>query len=246
MEQPSFSCRRLSVLLYLISFYILGYGSAACAQSSVQAVGAVTVNDLQSEVQNPFKKGDAFRLIVSRDTAHFLTGIYQIDDNGEALLPIVGNVKVDTWSEKKLTTYLDSLYLPYLRFPDLRVQPLMRLALLGGFAKPGLYYLSPTSSLWDAVALAGGPVREDGLKKIHWERGTALVKGNLLPDLEAGASLSKIGLRSGDQLWVTHVPKRDGWEIFQTEVLPILSISVTTVSALATVYFAYVAYQGRK
>jgi protein involved in polysaccharide export with SLBB domain len=231
MAQPLFSCRRLRMPLYLISIIMMGFGSVVHAQS---------------EAQYPFKKGDAFRLIVSPDTVHFLTGIYQIDDNGAALLPIVGIVKVDNMSEKTLTAYLDSLYLPYLRHPGLRVQPLIRVSLLGGFFKPGMYYLSPTSSLWDAVALAGGTVREDGLKKINWERGNVVLKKSLLPEIESGASLSKIGITSGDQLWVTHILKRDGWEIFQTNVLPLLSITISTAATLATLYFSYEAYSGRK
>jgi protein involved in polysaccharide export with SLBB domain len=231
-----------SVPLYLICFFIIGNGFTVCAQSRVQRANTVAANDSHSEALYPFKKGDAFRLIVSPDTVHFLTGIYQIDDNGEALLPIVGKVKVDTWSEKKLTSYLDSLYLQYLRYPDLRVQPLIRVAILGGFSRPGMYYLSPTASVWDALAQAGGPIREDGLKKIHWERGKVVLKDNLLPDIETGVSLYKAGIRSGDQLWVTHEPKRDGWEIFQTNVLPILTVSISTAATVATLYFSYQAY----
>ena len=243
MRQPFLSCLKLSIPLCLISLFIIGYGSAVCAQKSAQVANAVAVNDAQSEEQNPFKKGDAFRLMVTRDTVNFLTGIYQIDDNGEALLPLVGKVKVDNWSEKKLTKYLDSLYLPYLRYPDLRVQPLIRVAMLGGYLKPGMYYLSPTSSLWDALAQAGGTAREDGLKKIHWERGNAVVKNNLLPDIEAGASLSKIGIRSGDQLWVTHEPKREGWDIFKSDVLPMLTITISTAATIATLYLSFQTYQ---
>jgi protein involved in polysaccharide export with SLBB domain len=250
----------LRKLLFFISLSILSYIPASFAQNSPQAPGPIPEQkqatwgierpniekDAQPEVQSPFKRGDAFRIIVSPDTVHFLVGIYQIDDNGEALLPIVGKVKVDTWSEKKLTAYLDSLYLPYLRFPDINVQPLMRVAMLGGFSKPGLYYLSPTSSLWDALAQAGGTIREDGLKKIKWERGNALVKENLLFDIEAGTSLSGIGIRSGDQLCVTHEPKREGWEIFRTDILPMLTISITAASAFATMYFSYQTYAGRR
>lgn len=261
MELPFFGFRRLRTSLYLINISIVltGYGAGVFAQSVVQSGNAsgehrqatvsldrsVGLNASQDEAQYPFRKGDAFRLSVSRDTAHFLTGIYPIDDDGAALLPIVGKVKVDNLSEKALTAFLDTLYLPYLRYPDLRVQPLIRIAMLGGFAKPGMYYLSPTSSLWDALAQTGGPLREDGLKKIHWERNEAIVKDNLLPDIELGSSLYKIGIRSGDQLWVTHVPKRDGWEIFQTEVIPVLSISVTAMSAAATLYFSYQAYNNK-
>ncbi len=262
MELSFFSFKRLRTSLYLIKISIIltGYGTGVFAQSVVQADNAsgehkqatvsldrsIGLNASQAEAQFPFKKGDAFRLIVSPDTAHFLNGIFQIDDEGIALLPIIGKVRVDNLSEKKLTAFLDSQYLSYLRYPNVRVQPLIRVAMLGGFFRPGMYYLSPTSSLWDALAQAGGPVREDGLKKIHWERSNVVLKETLLPDIEAGVSLSRIGIASGDQLWVTHVPRRDGWEIFQTGVLPILSISVTTLSAVATLYFSYQAYSGRR
>jgi|SRR5271157_1272136 protein involved in polysaccharide export with SLBB domain len=261
MELPFFSFRRLRASLYLInmSIVLLCYGAGVFAQSVVQAGNAsgehkqatvsldrsVGLNASQDEAPYPFKKGDAFRLIVSPDTAHFLNGIFQIDDDGIALFPIIGKVRVDNLSEKKLTAFLDSQYLSYLRYPNVRVQPLIRVAMLGGFFRPGMYYLSPTSSLWDALAQAGGPVREDGLKKIHWERSNVVLKENLLPDIEAGVSLSKIGITSGDQLWVTHVVKRDGWEIFQTEVIPVLSISVTAMSAAATLYFSYQAYNNK-
>jgi protein involved in polysaccharide export with SLBB domain len=230
MGQRFSSCRSLCILSCIIGFFTLWFSSTICAQTAEQY---------------PFKKGDAFRLMASPDTVSFLTGVYPIDDNGAVILPIVGTVKVDGLSEKALTAYLDSLYLPFLRHPGLRVQSLIRVSMLGGFIKPGMYYLSPSSSLWDALAQAGGTIREDGLKKIHWERDNVTLKKNLLPDIETGASLSKIGIASGDQLWVTHQIKREGWEVFTTDILPLFSISLSAVSAAATVYFAYETSKGK-
>lgn len=199
-----------------------------------------------ADAEYPFQKGTAFKIAVFPDTVHFLNGIHDVDDQGNAFLPIVGTVRVDGLTQKALTAKLDTIYLPFLRYPTLRVQPLIRISLLGGFIRPGLYYVSPDASLWDAIEMAGGPVREDGLKLIKWERSGAILKQDLVNEIQAGTSLSAMGLRSGDQLWVTHELKRGAWDIMATGIVPILSLAVTALSAFATLYFTYATYQGRK
>ncbi len=201
---------------------------------------------LSQSAERPFTKGDAVRIAVFQDSLHFVNGIYHIDDDGCVFLPIVGKVKIDTMPERNFSLYLNSVYLQFLRYPTVQVLPLMRLSLLGGFSKPGLFYISPSASLWEAIAMAGGPAREDGIKKITWERSGQTVSNNLLASIQSGASLKTIGIQSGDQLWVTHVPKRDGWEIFTTGVLPIISVSVSALAASATVYYVYQTYRGTK
>jgi protein involved in polysaccharide export with SLBB domain len=194
----------------------------------------------------PYRSGDAVRIAVSSDTTHFVNGTYQIDDHGFVFLPVLGKVKIDTMSEKGFQSFLNTAYLSYLRFPTIQVHSLIRVSLLGGFAKPGLFYVDPSASLWETVALAGGPVREDGMKKINWERDGKIIDKKLLSPLESGVSLKTVGIQSGDQLWITHIPKRDGWEFFTTDILPVLSVSVSALSAVATLFFVYQTYQGRK
>jgi protein involved in polysaccharide export with SLBB domain len=190
-------------------------------------------------VAHPFLRGDAVRISVYPDTSLFVNGTYHIDDSGYILLPIVGRIRVDTMTGVQFESFLDTAYLRFLRYTGIQVQPLIRLAFLGGFQKPGLYYISPRASLWEALAVAGGPVREDGLKKMKWERHGKVLQTELLPAVESGTSLGVFGIKSGDQMWITHVPKREGWEIFTSNVLPIVSISISTVTAVGTLYFAY-------
>jgi protein involved in polysaccharide export with SLBB domain len=187
----------------------------------------------------PFVRGDAVRISVYPDTALFVNGTYHIDDGGYVMLPILGRMKIDSLTERQFESFLDTAYLRYLRYPTIQAQPLIRLTFLGGFQKPGLYYLSPRASLWEAVAVAGGPIREDGLKKMKWERQGRVLRTGLGSALESGTSLISFGMKSGDQIWVTHVPKRDGWEIFIGDILPVVSISISAVTAAGTIYFAY-------
>jgi protein involved in polysaccharide export with SLBB domain len=186
---------------------------------------------------NVFLRGDALKIMVAPDTLQFINGTYLIDDDGCVFLPVLGKVKVDAMSEMELTTYLNSAYQTYLKYPTVKVQPLMRISLLGGFHRPGFFYVNPTISLWGAIALAGGPIREDGIKKINWERRGSVINKNLLPAIEAGRSLKTLGVQSGDQLWITHIPNRDGWELFTTNVLPIISVSVSALSVVTAFYF---------
>jgi protein involved in polysaccharide export with SLBB domain len=160
-------------------------------------------------------------------------------------IPVAGIVRIDTMSEQALIAYLSTLYVRYLPFPNLQVRPLVRLSLLGGFRNPGLYYLSARASVWDAIALAGGPAREDGLEKIRWERGHACMKSDMVTLIETGTSLAAAGIVSGDRFCVTAAPRRDRWEIFRSDVVPVLSLSISAVATGATLYVAYQAYHGR-
>jgi protein involved in polysaccharide export with SLBB domain len=221
------------VLLLLAGMMVQPTGEGAGSAQRPNAAGA------PEAAQHPFLRGDAVRISVYPDTALFVNGTYRIDDDGFVALPIVGRMRIDSLTTGQFESFLDTAYMRYLRYPAVEARPLMRLALLGGFQKPGLYYVSPRASLWEAVAQAGGPIREDGLKKLRWEREGKLLRGGLLSALEAGTSLAAFGVRSGDQLWVTHIQKRDGWDILTSEVLPIVSISISAATAFGTLYFAY-------
>jgi protein involved in polysaccharide export with SLBB domain len=194
----------------------------------------------------PYKKGDAVRIAVSSDTTHFVNGTYQIGDDGCVFLPVLGAIRIDTLSEKRFLTFLNTAYLSYLRFPTIQVRPLIRVSLLGGFEKPGLIYISPAASLWETVARAGGPIREDGMKKINWERGGKIIDKKLLPCIESGMSLKTVGVQSGDEFWITHVLKRERREIFMTDVLPVISVSISALAAAATLFVVFQTYQGTK
>jgi protein involved in polysaccharide export with SLBB domain len=115
---------------------------------------------------------------------------------------------------------------------------MMRLSLVGGFHKPGLYYINPRASYWQAIALGGGPVREDGIKKIRWERNGQIIKYDLVSGFETGQTLEDIGIQSGDQLCVTPKPKAGFWDIFNASIFPLLSLGISA----ATAYFSVETY----
>jgi protein involved in polysaccharide export with SLBB domain len=180
-----------------------------------------------------FQTGDAIGISTTPDTG-FPNGIYEINEYGCVNLPIIGTVNVNQIQKDSFNLLVKNAYIDYLRGPNLQIRHLIRISLLGGFLKPGLYWISPESTLWNAIYMAGGTIREDGIKKIRWERNGSLVKKTLVEDFQSGKTLRQLGFKSGDQISVTANQKLSGWDSFLKNVVPILSLAITCATAAAT------------
>jgi protein involved in polysaccharide export with SLBB domain len=185
--------------------------------------------------------GEAIRLSAYPDTGSFVNGFYTIDGDGRIYLPIIGKMTVSGMSEKAFLDTLKAQYINYLRYPNLQVRRLVRVSLLGGFQKPGLFYIDPDYSLWDAVYLTGGTIHEDGLKRMKWERNRQIVAEDIIPYYQSGQSLRSIGFQSGDQLWTPIEPKRNWYDIIVKDV--VLAQIFPIITTTATLYISYLVYQ---
>jgi protein involved in polysaccharide export with SLBB domain len=187
------------------------------------------------------KPGEAIRIYAFPDTGTFINGFYPVDGQGRIYLPIIGKMDVTHITEKAFLDTLKSQYINYLRYPNIQIRHSIRISLLGGFHRPGLYYIDPDFSLWDAVYLAGGTMREDGLKRMQWERDRTPVAIDVIPYYQSGQSLRTIGFQSGDQLWTPVEPKRSWWEIAVRDV--ILSQVFPIITTSTSLYISYLAYR---
>lgn len=161
----------------------------------------------QNTSKNEFFPGDAVQITVleigrgsDRESLH-LTGEYKINSMGYILLPLIGNVKVVGHDRISLAKQLVELYSPYLKEPYITTMPLIRVALMGAFNKPGSYRISPEGSLWELIEMAEGPKENCDLNSMWVERGGKVYMKNLLEQFERGHSLKDIGVRSGDQIF---------------------------------------------
>ncbi len=184
--------------------------------------------------EHPFKPGDAVLISTLPDSNSILDGIYAIDDRGFAELPIIGKVQVSKLTVPDFVAFLKKHYESYLRFPNIYVKPLVRVSLLGGFRRPGLYYVDINSSLWNLIHLAGGTLTEDGIYEMHWQRGEDERSGNLTKFFENGISLKRMGFKSGDIFWTPSPTRRTFWDKVR-DVMPILTFA-TTIWAIYNTY----------
>jgi len=196
------------------------------------------------ETESFVKPGEAIRIYAFPDTTSFINGFYPVDGKGRIYLPIIGKMDVSGMSEKAFLDTIKAQYINYLRYPNLQVRRLIRVSLLGGFLRPGLYYIDPDYSLWDAVNYTGGTLRDDGLLRMRWERDRKIVSKDIIPFFQSGQPLSSIGFRSGDQLCTPGEPKSSWWEVVVKDI--VLSQVLPAVTTGASLYISYIMYKTYK
>ncbi len=176
----------LVVFLFIILFINSSYG---------QSMRSLTI----------FRPGDAINVVVweylyeERRNLDF-SGVYPINPEGYVALPLVGEVRIKALTLDEVTKLITAKYSDYLRNPYVYVRPLIRVTMQGAFVKPGVYRIDPSSSLWDLVALAGGPDAGADLERLQVKRGGDVIIKGLLNAYEKGYSLEEIGVESGDQV----------------------------------------------
>ena len=224
---------------YYISILNISIIISFCLVASVFGNSGDEKNALGSQGQiekYPFKSGDGIKISTYPDTTSFLHNkTYSIDDEGYVNLPIVSRVNISRMTYEQLTAFMKDTYKSYVRSSNITIESMIRISLLGGFVNAGLYYVNKNNSLWDAVRLSGGPLLEDGIYNMRWERNGDEQDGDLVKYFESGVSLKRMGLQSGDQIWTPRPDTEKFWDKIN-KFMPFISLA-TTIS------FAYLTYQ---
>jgi polysaccharide export outer membrane protein len=224
----------ISAIALLISVMV----HPADADSLYRQGSTVHSTNLQStsafNQMSVFKPNEAISVQIIHDSTSIFNGIYKIDERGYVNMPIIGHLSITHLSVSQLVDTIKTRCIDYLPFPNIRITPLMRLSLLGGFYKPGLYWIDSRSSLWDAIQLAEGFQREDGLKLLRWERDGKIISKDLTSIFQSGVSLQSIGFKSGDQLCITARPKTE--LSFREHFVPFFTLFLSTLTTGLTIY----------
>jgi len=222
----------VALIIFFLLYIYLFFGTSLVLAGNQMGLG-YTLEDPDQEV-HPFKPGDGLAINTFPDTSSFLNNVFPIDDRGFAEFPIVGKINVSSMTKNELKNYLNNTFRAWLRNPNIYIKPVIRISLLGGFQRPGLYYIDNNSSLWEAVHLAGGPILQKGIYKMKWERNGDEQSGDLTRFFESGISLRSMGFRSGDQIRTPPISE-SFWDKFRTDFIPI----VTFISSMALLYLTY-------
>lgn len=184
-------------------------------------------NPKQQKVRFPFSPGDALKITTFPDTTSFLHNkTFPIDDRGLVDFPIINKVNVSKMTTEQIISFLKDTYKSYLRSPNISVKPVVRISLLGGFARPGLYYVDIDNSLWEVIRLSGGPILDKGIDKMKWERNGDEQKGDLTEYFESGISLRRMGFRSGDLILTPSPDARTFWDTVNN-FMPFITLATT-------------------
>ncbi len=147
------------------------------------------------------KPGDGIRLTVY-NIEDKITVDYFVTEEGKIRLPYLGefdaeNTFFPVLKEKIISKY-DSIYIN----PELTVQPLFRISIIGEVSKPGVYYVTGFEKISDVLALAGGKTSSADLDEIYLVRDGKRVDVDAEKIFEEGNVLADFDVKSGDKIFV--------------------------------------------
>jgi polysaccharide export outer membrane protein len=210
---------RSAVTLALAAF------TAACAGSPPPA--AIAPLRADSAATLVVRPGDVIKVEVFGHEE--LSGDYLIDENANLLLPLIGELNVRDMTVPDLRARIRAGYNLLFTQAFITVTPLFRVAVLGEVVRPGLYNVDPTLTVYDLLALAGGPLRAANQNRTRLLRGGQQIALGIDPASLAQATLRELGIRSGDQIIVPRksITREDWLIILQLATLAVGIITLT-------------------
>lgn len=145
--------------------------------------------------------GDGVRIVFLNIT-DIISGDYHIQVDGNLQLPFLGLLNTTNLEfpqiKKTIMQRYDSLY----RDPELTVQPLFRINILGEVRTPGYYYVTDVEKMTGILALAGGVTGSAATDEIYIIRDNEEINLNVSEIVEKGNTAADLGLRSGDRIFI--------------------------------------------
>jgi polysaccharide export outer membrane protein len=175
------------------------------------------------------RSGDVLKIVVFRDKE--LSNEYPIDSRGYVQIPGLGVIKVAGLDPTEVTDRL-KLALVERGFarPEISVQPLIRVSVLGEVRSPNVYPIDPGTSLLQLLTVAGGPTDRARLNDTRVIRDGRAFKVDMEGGLRGSAS-GRIVLYSND---VVVVGRKRG---FTSENLGLTLTAASLVLAVLNIAF---------
>jgi len=144
------------------------------------------------------RPGDVLRITVWRNPE--MSGDFTVLDDGTLAHPLYRTVKVSGLAPSEVDASLRGFLQRYESAPAFVAQPLFRVAVGGEVRNGSVFPLPPTTTIAEAIAMAGGVTERGKLESVRLLRGGSRVVVDLT-DPSLGA-LGNSPVRSGDQLFV--------------------------------------------
>lgn len=197
--------------------------SVAAAQDPLPA--PPVIRDTTTRNVGVLRPGDALKVVVFRDKE--LSGEYLIDSRGQLQIPGLGVVQAAGLDPSQVKDSLTAaLVARGFTNPEIAVQPLIRVSVLGEVRAPALYPVDPGTSLIQLVTIAGGPSPSANLRRTRVVREGRVFEVDLQSAL-AGSAAGLVRIYSND---VVVIPKRTGFTRENVTFLLGLSTAAVTLA----------------
>jgi len=193
----AFDIRRLALAGALLP-------AALSAQDTVRVpIPPVDTSATQSGTERSvgvLRPGDALKITVWREKE--LSGEYLIDARGLVQIPGLGDIVVAGLTPMEVKARLsEQLVRRGIVAPEIAVQPVIRVSVLGEVRTPGLLSVEPGTNLIHLITLAGGPTERANMKAVRVIRSGRPYEVDLQSAL-SGSSAGRVVLFSNDVVFL--------------------------------------------
>ena len=202
----------------------------AARASHAQTLPAIPpAQDTVARSVGALRPGDMLKIAVFRDKE--LTGDYPIDARGYVQIPGLGVIKAAGLDPTEVT---DRLRLALIERgfarPEISVQPMIRVSVLGEVRSPNMYPVDPGTSLLQLLTVAGGPTDRARLQDTRVIRDGRAFRVDMDGGLR-GSAAGRVVLYSND---VVVVGRKKG---FTNENLGLTVTAASLVLAILNIAF---------
>jgi len=175
--------------------------------------------------EGDFRPGDRIFFMVVNEPE--FPDTLMVEAGPAVLIPNVGNVSLKGVLRSELQGHLTEELARFIRDPEVRAQPTIRLTLSGSVGTQGFYTFPATTTLGDAIMAAGGPTTESRMGSVKVMReGLTLIGGDEAQmAIAQGWTFDQLGLRPGDEV---NVPER----IFTVRRIVTMGVGIASVLLL--------------
>jgi polysaccharide export outer membrane protein len=179
--------------------------------------------------QGDFQPGHRILLFVAGDSA--LSDTFTVRSDQKLQLPNLPEIKLAGVLNSELQGYLQTQLAQYIRNPAVRAQALLRVSVSGDVGSPGFYSLPIDTPVSDVIMTAGGPTASADMSKSELRRGNTVVvkRAGLQEAFRSELTMSDIGARPGDELYVPGKPTGNRWQKTAAIVTAVSGIAWTLV-----------------
>jgi protein involved in polysaccharide export with SLBB domain len=189
--------------------------------SSIPVMSALTQGPPQA-ADLALRPGDAIRISVWRKPEY--SGEFTISYEGAITHPFYQQLRVTGMAVSDVRRVIGDHLAKFEAQPLFVVEPLLRVTVGGEVNRPGLYTLTPETSVAQAVAAAGGVAERGRSERVELFRDGRAIQVDLTQPEPGNAQMP---IRSGDQIFVA---RRSA--VFREFVLPVVSIAGAAAAIL--------------
>lgn len=184
----------------LIALAALAAAPTGAAAQTTPAPAAIDAPPADSVFGEPavgvLRPGDELNVVIFRNKE--LSGKYLIDSRGYVQIPGLGVLRVAGLDPHQVSEVLRmQLIRRGIADPEIAVQPLVRVSVLGEVRSPGLYPVEPGTSLLQMLTVAGGPTDRADLSEAVIVREGRQIRVDVAAALRGG-ELGRFVLYSND------------------------------------------------